>query len=413
MTRSNVNLHDDHAVDRDLIQFAIDRLEHSRTPRSEPVPIDPDSDLPPTLPEHGAGPRAALDRLAPLVLDNAAQLYHPGYFAHMDPPTPSVAWVGALWQAATNQNLLHPDAAPAARVLERRIIEWIAPWFAMTGGHLVPGSTISNFTALWAARELRGIRRVVASDRAHLSCRKAADILGLAYESIPASTRHQVKASELSGLDDAALVVTAGTVATGAIDEISGAGAQWLHVDAAWGGPLRFTDRYTHLLDGVELADSVGFSAHKWCYQPKGAAVIMFKDAEAAHEIMTYGGGYLASPNVGLLGSAPANALPFAATLLAWGRTGLAQRIEEDMNKAAELARLIEHDRRFELWGAPTTGVVVWRPRSESAIEVRARIRDGWVSLTDIDGESWLRCVAANPSANPEFVFGCVVDALD
>jgi len=84
--------------------------------------------------------------------DGAAQAYHPSYFAHMDPPTATVTSLAALWQTATNQNLLHPDAAPAARALERRVIEWLAPWFGMQGGHLVPRSTIANFTAIWAAR---------------------------------------------------------------------------------------------------------------------------------------------------------------------------------------------------------------------------------------------------------------------
>jgi threonine efflux protein len=53
-------------------------------------------------------------------LNTAAWLRHPGYFAHVDPPTPWVAWAVELWAAALNQNLLHPDAGPAARGLETR-----------------------------------------------------------------------------------------------------------------------------------------------------------------------------------------------------------------------------------------------------------------------------------------------------
>jgi len=330
----------------------------------------------------------------------------------MDPPTATVTWIAALWQAAANQNLLHPDAAPAARALEQRVIEWLAPYFGMAGGHLLPGSTIANLTAIWAARELRGVRRVVASDRAHLSVRKAADILGLAYESVRSDATHRMSIAGRGDLSDAAVVVTAGTVATGALDCLNVNDAGWLHVDGAWGGPLRLSRRHGALLDGVEGADSVGFSAHKWCYQPKGTAVILFRDVEAAHEAMSYGGGYLAAPNIGLLGSAPANALPFAATLLAWGRSGFAERIDEGMAKAEQLAALVDADPRFELWGPPTTGVVVWRPTALSAADVRARLVDAWVSLTDIDGELWLRSVAANPSADPTHVFERVVAAL-
>jgi L-2,4-diaminobutyrate decarboxylase len=47
-------------------------------------------------------------------LEQVSRLDHPGFFAHMDPPTP---WV--TWAAATNQNLLHRDTAPAAPQPER------------------------------------------------------------------------------------------------------------------------------------------------------------------------------------------------------------------------------------------------------------------------------------------------------
>ena len=56
----------------------------------------------------------------------------------------------------------------------------------------MPGSTIANMTALWAARELRGITTVVASEKSHLSMRKAADILGLKYVAVPTDDTHLI-----------------------------------------------------------------------------------------------------------------------------------------------------------------------------------------------------------------------------
>ena len=207
--------------------------------------------------------------------------------------------------------------------------------------------------------------------------------------------------------------MTAGTVGVGAIDPLGHLeNAGWVHVDAAWAGALRFTTQHASLLDGIEFADSVGFSAHKWLYQPKGSALVLFKDLEPAHQAMTYGGGYLAAPNVGLLGSAPSTALPLAATLLAWGQSGLSQRIERDIGKAQQLADLVKTDRRFELWGPGSTGIVVWRPRQQDARSVRRSLSDAWVSLIDIDGDVWFRCVAANSSADPQHVFDRVVAAL-
>ena len=65
-------------------------------------------ELPVDLPTEGAGELAALERLAASVVGGARRLGAPGFLAHMDPPTPWVAWAGAQWAAALNQNLLHP-----------------------------------------------------------------------------------------------------------------------------------------------------------------------------------------------------------------------------------------------------------------------------------------------------------------
>ncbi len=220
----------------------------------QPVPPPPGAlDLPYRLPDEGLGAAAALDELAPLALGGAARLDAPGFFAHMDPPTPWVAWAAALWAASLNQNLLHPDTAPVARPLEERVVAWLAPYFGMRGGQLVPGSTLATLTALWAARETRRVAEVVASDAAHLSVRKSAAILGLSYRTLPTDRFGRLRVEGLGGLDlsRAALVLTAGTTATGAVDPLdAGAGAAWRHVDAAWAGPLRLSPRHAATLTG-------------------------------------------------------------------------------------------------------------------------------------------------------------------
>ena len=362
-------------------------------------------DLPASLPRDGAGDRAALERLAPAVIGGARRLGDPGELAHMDPPTPWVAWAGAQWAAALNQNLLHPDTAPVARELEQRVVAWLAPFFGMSGGHLVPGSSVANLTALWAARELADVEEVVASEAAHLSVRKAAALLGL---------RYRVVSLERPGdLSRAALVLTAGTTVTGAVEPLhAGEGAAWRHVDAAWAGPLRLSERHASLLAGIEEADSVAVSAHKWLFQPKESALVLFADAARAHEAISFGGGYLAAPNVGVLGSHGAAALPLAATLLAWGRAGIAERIDRCMEIAARLCELIEADERLELCSGPETGVVVWRPLSDVDLDaLRARMERGFVSITELDGERRLRSVSANPMADPELVVAEVLRA--
>lgn len=183
-------------------------------------------------------------------------------------------------------------------------------------------------------------------------------------------------------------------------------------MDAAWAGPLRVT-HHADLLAGVETADSVAVSTHKWLYQPKESALVLFADPERAHAAISFGGGYLAAPNVGLLGSHANTALPLAVTLLAWGRDGLAGRIEADMAVAERLADLVTADDRLQLWNRPVTGVVNWRPRRQDPAAVRAEVSGAWISIADIGGEPWFRSVAANPLADPAQVVDAVRRVLD
>lgn len=361
----------------------------------------------------GASASEVLRDVGRLVLRDAAQLHHPGYFAHMDPPTPAVAQAGALWAAALNQNLLHADTAPLALQIETLVVQWFAPYFAMTGGHMTPGSSLGNLTALWTAREVAGVRRVVASESSHLSIRKAAHILGLEYVAVPAQReRMGALPGELGDLSDVALVRTAGTTSVGVIDELSRAGAAWLHVDAAWAGPLILTAEHRHLLSGIESADSVVVSAHKWLYQPKESAFVLFADSDTAHEAISFGGGYLATPNVGLQGSHGFMALPLYLTALVWGANGFAERISGDMENASRFAALVDADDRFDLWGPNETGVIAWRPVAGDPDEIRRRLDGAFVSATTITGERWWRSVAANPFADPGLVFERAVAAL-
>jgi len=370
--------------------------------------------LPIELPQVGMGSTVALNSLAPSILGGAARLGEATSFAHMDPPTPWITWAIALWNASLNQNLLHPATAPVARQMEKRVVAWLTPFFGMNGGHMTPGSTVANLTALWSARECAGVTQVIASGGAHLSIAKAAHILGLKYLSVPIDANGSMDATQLpTDLSKSALVLTAGATSTGAIDPFVLAGrAAWTHVDAAWAGPLRLS-KHTHLLAGIESADSVAISAHKWLFQPKESALVLFKDTEKAHAAVSFGGAYLATPNVGVLGSHGATATVLLATLLAWGHQGVAQRIEHCMDLARSLRDFVASDERLELYAEPQTGIVVWRPKVENSFDqMQQQLPVGSTSTTSIAGGKWFRNVAANPSADIDLLIATIQGVL-
>ncbi|MCL1592808.1 MAG: pyridoxal-dependent decarboxylase [Actinomycetia bacterium] len=377
--------------------------------------LDPPRDR--GLPDLGAppvGPRESLNELAGSVLSTATRLDAPGFFAHMDPATPWITWVAAQWAARLNQNLLHEDTGATARELERRVIGVLAPIWGMDGGHLVPGSTVANLTALWTARSVHGIDRVVASDAAHVSVPKAANLLGLGYRSVRTDALGRMDMNELGDVASAAVVLTAGTTSRGAVDPLERPAAPWVHVDAAWAGPLRISTKWGHLLDGVDMADSVAVSAHKWLHQPKESALVLFRDTRTAHEAISFGASYLSDPNVGLLGSHGYAALPLAATIRAYGLQGIASWIDHEMALSLKLVDgIASHQRLEQLGSGPGTGVIAWRHTNVPSRTIQRHLVDAFVSVTVIDDEDWLRSVAANPFADPDHVIAAVLAAAE
>lgn len=377
-----------------------------------------DLTLPAALPTDGMGEAAAFDLLSSVMRERSANLGALDALAHMDPATPEIAVRLVGLNAALNQNLLHPDLSPFASRAEACVVEWLVPTFGMAAGHMCGGSTIANLAALWCARE-HGATRVLASADAHISVPKAARILGMPHVALPVDEAGRVDTASLAEADlgDAALVLTAGTTGRGAVDDLAFAvrardnGVAWVHVDAAWAGPLRLT-RFADRLAGVEDADSVAISAHKWFFQPKDSALVLFADP-SAQERIAFGGAYLATPNVGVQGSRGAVGVALLGTLLAWGRDGLAARIEAGMELAEALAERLEADPRASLLQRPETGVLTWRPKDLARTETLIAALGRTASRTVIDGDLWVRQVAANMHADLDTIWSKIDDALE
>ena len=371
--------------------------------------------IPEDFPENGFGEKKTIECLAPIAIGKATKLDDPLAFAHMDPPTPWITWIMSLWNASLNQNLLHPAISPVARGFEAKAIDWLCPYFGMNGGHLTPGSTLSNLTALWVARDLKGIDKIIASEEAHISMKKSANILGLDFEKVPCNKDGSLNIQLLpEDLSKSCLVLTAGTTATGAIDNLKYKGnAAWVHVDAAWAGPLRISKKHGYLLDGVDNADSVSISGHKWIFQPKDSSILLFKNTSEAHESISVSAGYLSSSNIGIMGSRGAIGLPLLATLMTWGKRGLAERLDSCMTLSTKLYRHLLNSNVL-VFSPPVSGVILWRPKAQySADEIFSRLPLGSASLTTVNDEKWVRHVAANPNMQIDLLCSKITEALE
>src|SRR4029434_1462664 len=89
-----------------------------------------------------------------------------------------------------------------------------------------------------------------------------------------------------SGLIPVAVVASAGTTNTGAVDpldeiaDVCTAERTWLHADAAYGGFAALTNRGAALLTGLGRCDSVALDPHKWLFVPFECVSLLVREPE-------------------------------------------------------------------------------------------------------------------------------------
>jgi len=294
-------------------------------------------------------------------------------------------------------------------------------------GIVTSGSTLANISALWAIRDAllkptasfggareEGLHRALAhydyedavligSEHMHYSIDKAAALTGLGTKNIiriPLDENGSIDINQAKRCIEEcrskkkliiALIGIGGTTETGNIDDLEGLAqlaAKYkvhFHVDAAWGGPILFSDQYRHLLCGIEKADSVVICGHKQMYLPQGISIALFRDPQLLDAIATSAHYQARNQSFDLgkhspEGSRPAVSLYLHAALHILGKTGYAHLIEEGIRKAHALASWIEAHEEFELIEEPKTNIVVYRYMPP---ELRNRAAQGQLSLDD------------------------------
>src|SRR5690348_4597419 len=272
------------------------------------------------LPEAGLG-ASALD-LVPEVIRHSrpptSRFY--GYVLGSGEP---VAAAADLLASVLNQNLTAWRSSPAAVTIERTVVEWLAEAIGCAGftGSLTGGGSSANLMGLAMAREgkapanERGAQPCVvyASDEVHMSIPKAMALLGLGRDNLRLVPTDQDFRMSLPGLERAihhdrqarkraiAIVASAGTVNTGAIDplpqiaEIAREHGLWLHVDGAYGAlaAIATPEKFA----GLNQANSLSLDPHKWLYQPLDCGCLLFRDAQVARTAFAYTGEYTRALN--------------------------------------------------------------------------------------------------------------------
>jgi aromatic-L-amino-acid/L-tryptophan decarboxylase len=230
-----------------------------------------------------------------------------------------------------------------------------------------------------------------ASSEVHDSIPKVLELLGLGNKSlhrIPvnrdfsidlSALKHAIADDRRQGRQPFCVIGCAGTVNTGALDDLEGLSAicrsegLWLHIDGAFGSLCALNASLRQKVKGIELSDSISFDFHKWMHVQYDAGCVLVRQAGLQERAFSNRPAYLRGYNRGLAGggewfcdlgpelSRSFRALKVWFTLKEYGTKQLGEMVEKNCQQAQYLAGLIERTPQLELIAQPTLNIVCFR----------------------------------------------------
>ena len=349
-----------------------------------------------------------LGHLREVILERSMYPGHPRFMAYVTGAGTAPGAAADLIAAGLNANVGGWRLSPAASEIEYHLTRWFAQRFGLpegSGGIVLSGGAMAGFVGLKLARDRKagwdvraeGVRggpqlTIYGSQEVHGINARAADMLGLGRDAVRMlavddeyrldvdALRSAIEEDRAAGRRPIAVVGSAGTVATGAIDpldEIARACEEhdlWFHVDGAYGGPGVLAEELRPLFAGIERADSIAFDPHKWLYTPHSGGCILVRDfedlsrsfsiaehADYVHEDKQRTRSGVDAINLGPQFSRGFWALKVWVSLLAHGRRAYARRIAHDVALARYLHERASERPEFEPMAPVTLSICCFR----------------------------------------------------
>ena len=384
---------------------------------------------------------------------------HPRFFGWVHGSGAAAGVLGEMLAAFMNCNAGGRDHV--AITVERQVLAWCKEIFSFpesSSGLLTSGTSMGTLIALTAARTAKsqtdvqknGLQSLpkplvgYASAEAHSCAAKTFDLLGLGQDAlrrVPVSSDFEmdlgclaemIAADKDSGYEPFAVIASAGTVNTGAIDDLSQIAdlcrehSLWMHVDAAFGGLAILTPEFQECLAPIARADSVAFDFHKWLHVPYDAGCVLIKDEAAHRKSFSARREYLTGLPRGLAGgdfwpcdygpelSRGFRALKIWFTLKTYGISQMAELITQNCRQAQYLGGKVQSHPDLELLAPVTLNIVCFRFFSPTHTETELDVLNTDIvaelqiqgiaapSITRIDGKTAIRAALTNHRTRTE-----------
>lgn len=437
-------------------QIVDDAVDYTRDVRDKPVW----QEMPPDVRAHFRGPApqagqplaAVYDELVVNMLPYPMGNIHPRFWMWYMGASNFTGALGDFLAAILGSNLGGGDHAAAE--IDKQVIDWLKEMMGYppeASGTLVSGGSMANLIGLTVARNrmsgidlrelgvgaLKAPLRFYGSDQIHSCHQKAIEALGLGNRALRrvlsdewcrmdiAALRRAIAEDRASGLSPACVIATAGTVNTGALDDLEAIAdlcaeeGLWLHVDGCIGALLAIAPKSHALVRGIMRADSIALDPHKWLHAPFEVGCALVRDAGAHLGTFTVTPEYLENAprgiasgtwlhDYGLQTSRGFRALKVWMALKEHGVAKFGRLIEQDLAHARYLARRIAATPSLVMCFPTSINIVCFRydPGGHSEVtlrklntEIMVRMQEtgvAAVSDTTVHGRHCLRAAINN-----------------
>lgn len=432
-----------HRMLDDMVDYIAEIRER---PVWQPIPDEVRARFRSPLPQEPGDFGAAYDEFARNVVPYAAGNVHPGFMGWVHGGGTAVGMLAEMLAGGLNANLGGRDHAPVE--VERQIVEWVRRIFEFPEGAtglFVTGSSLANFIGVLVARtaalgtsvRTSGIGEkgaklcAYASAAAHRCIPLAMDLAGLGSDAVrPIATdvdgrmdlaklADAVARDRAAGLVPFLVVGTAGTVDTGAIDDLDAiadfCAAEKLrfHIDGAFGALAVLSPVLKPLVNGISRADSIAFDFHKWGQVPYDAGFVLVRDGQLHRDTFASPAAYLRPQAKGLAAGAPwfsdygpdlsrgFRALKTWFTLKTYGLKRIGRSIEHSCELARYLEAKVRAEPKLELIAPARLNIVCFRYGTSDAANAKivVDLHESGIaapSTTTVNGKFAIRCAFVN-----------------
>ncbi len=393
---------------------------------------------------------------------------HPRFWGWVQGTGTPLGALSELLAATMNPNV--GGGNHSAAHVETQVLDWLKEIFDFpraASGLLVSGGSMANFVALAVARNAKAgydIRHeglwnrapfvVYGSVEMHSSLLKAVELLGIGnqffrriavndeYEMDVQALRNAILQDLDDGLKPICIIGNAGTVNTGAIDNLDTLANLarefdlWFHVDGAFGAWAYTLPEFRARLKGMERADSLAFDLHKWFYVPYEAGATLVRSDSAHFQTFTVTPPYLKHTGRGPHGgqnwftdygvqlSRGFRALKIWTAFKTFGMNKLVRLFAQNIEQAQYLAQVVERVPHLELTAPHPLNIVCFRyiaPNMNDEQlnafnqELLARIQESGIAIpssTNLRGKFSIRVAITNHRSRRED-FDLLIEAVE